>query len=107
MVFLEQSQKFKDIFARIVDQGFITPSFLKPYRGSFVRSLFALSVSQRVDLGGTFPGLLDDPEVMKREGWAPTYHVHCQESMLDPTKLDDLPKYESSRVASGRKTDEK
>lgn len=48
---------------------------------------------QQISAAGVFPTLFDDQSMAQSERWAPSVHMHCEESLLDLTQLNDgLPK---------------
>ena len=50
--------------------------------------------STEVELCGTFPSLFDDQRTATSSTWSPRKHVHCAESFLDLSTLQDsLPRF--------------
>lgn len=48
---------------------------------------------QTVSVTGVFPTLFDDQALARSERWAPAMHMHCEESLLDLSTVNDsLPK---------------
>ena len=58
--------------------------------------LFSSGKNPELTLCGTFPALFDDEEIATSETWSPKKHIHCQESIMDLTKIhDSLPRVQT------------
>jgi hypothetical protein len=56
---------------------------------------------QQISAAGIFPSLFDDQLLARSERWAPRMHMHCEESLMDLSRLNDgLPKLPKGADAS-------
>lgn len=56
---------------------------------------------QRVTATGIFPSLFDDQSLVQGDKWAPRIHMHCEESVIDLSLLNDgLPKLPKGAAAT-------
>lgn len=50
--------------------------------------------NSELELCGTFPSLFDDQETATNSTWSPRKHIHCAQSIMDLSLLqDDLPRF--------------
>lgn len=46
---------------------------------------------QTVSVTGVFPTYIDDQALARSERWAPAMHMHCEESLMDLSTVNDSP----------------